>query len=76
MINALKFVNGIILIFVLIGGCIREDPQVRNTSAVKDMTTPEIIAQRTTVAGTAPDKFSLTSFGFKQGDLIPSKYTS
>jgi Raf kinase inhibitor-like YbhB/YbcL family protein len=75
MINALKFVKGIILFFILIAGCIREDPQVRNTSAVKDMTTQEIIAQRTAVAGTTPEKFSLTSSGFKQGDSIPSKYT-
>ena len=75
MINASKFVNGIILFLVLIAGCIREDPQVQNRStSVKDMTTPEIIAQRTAVPGT-PGKFSLTSPVFKQGDLIPSKYT-
>lgn len=75
MINTLKFVNGIILFFVLIAGCIREDPQVQNRSSVEDMTTQETIAQRTTVAGTTPEKFSLTSSGFKKGDLIPSKYT-
>ena len=75
MINALKFFNGIILFFILIAGCIREDPQVQNRSAVKDMTAQEIIAQQTTVVGTSPGKFSLTSSGFKQGDSIPSKYT-
>ena len=75
MINALKFVNGIILVFVLIAGCIREDPQVQNRNASgKDMITPEIIVQRTAVPGT-PGNFSLTSPVFKKGDLIPSKYT-
>ncbi len=75
MINATKLVNGIILFFVLSAGCIREDAQAQNRNAfVKDTTTPEIIAQRTAVQGT-PGKFSLTSPVFKQGDLIPSKYT-
>lgn len=75
MINALKFVSGIILLFVLIAGCIREDSQARDTSDVKNMTKQEIISERTAVDGTTPEKFSLTSSGFKQGDSIPSKYT-
>jgi Raf kinase inhibitor-like YbhB/YbcL family protein len=55
MLTSMKFARGIILVFVLSAGCIREDAQV------KDRTTSE--------------NFSLTSKGFKQGDMIPSKYT-
>ncbi len=72
MINVMKLVNGIILFFALSAGCIREDPQSQNRNASgRNMTTPEIIEQRTGTTG----NFSLTSPVFKKGDLIPSKYT-
>ncbi|MDD5614834.1 MAG: YbhB/YbcL family Raf kinase inhibitor-like protein [Candidatus Methanoperedens sp.] len=54
MLTAMKVARGIILVFVLSAGCIREDAQVKDRTI---------------------SNFSLTSKAFKQGDMIPSKYT-
>lgn len=54
MLTTMKFTSGIILVFVLSAGCIREDAQIKDKTI---------------------SNFSLTSKVFKQGDMIPLKYT-
>ncbi len=54
MLTAMKFARGIILVFVLSAGCIRDDAQVKDRTI---------------------SNFSLTSKVFRQGEMIPSKYT-
>jgi len=54
MRTTMKFARGLILVFVLSTGGVREDAQVKDKTI---------------------SNFSLTSKGFKQGDMIPLKYT-
>jgi phosphatidylethanolamine-binding protein (PEBP) family uncharacterized protein len=55
MLTSMKVARGIILVFVLSAGCIRDNAQVKDR--------------------TISENFSLISKGFKQRDMIPSKYT-